>query len=144
MGLLQFAYHFLTTCVPCPYNFVTVCYMPRIDSKLRRGAVLGLLQFAYPFLTTCFPCPYNFLCYMPRVDSQMKRGFVSGMVLFAYHLLTNCSPCPYNVLTICYMCRIDSKLRGEPFWSCCCLHTISLPIAYLLPVPPRVAGFCSE
>ena len=117
----------LTSCFPCPYNFLTMCYMPIIDSKLRRGAVLGLLLFAYHTLTNCSPRPYNFLtiCYMPRIDSKMRGGAVLGVLLFAYHTLTACSPCPYNVLTICYMPRIDSKLRGEPFWGCCCLRTMS-------------------
>ena len=74
-------------------------------------------------LTNCFPRPYNFLtiCYMPRTDSKMPGGAVLGLLLFAYH--------PYNFLTICYMPRVDRKLRGEPFWGCCCLHTLSLPLA---------------
>ena len=31
---------------------------------------------------------------------------------------------------ICCMPRIHSKLRREPCWGCCCLNTISLPLAY--------------
>ena len=67
-----------------------------------------------------------------------------GLLLFAYNFLIACFPCPYNFLTVCYMPKIDNQMRGEPFWGCCCLHTISLPNAYLVPVPPGVAGFCSE
>ena len=105
----------LTSCFPCPYNFLTMCYMPIIDSKLRRGAVLGLLLFAYHTLTNCSPCPYNFLtiCYMPRIDSKMRGGAVLGVLLFAYHTLTACSPCPYNVLTICP--ELTARCEGSRF-----------------------------
>ena len=222
LGLLQFAYHSLTTCIPCSFNFVTVCYMPRIDSKLRRGTVLGLLQFAYPFLTTCFPCPYNSLCYMPRVDSQMKKldsfrvwccvhtiplpiahhvfiisslfatcpeltascegsrfGVAAVCIPFPYHFLPMslqflycvlhaqhaqqdargnrfglaavCMSLPYHLLpmssqflTICYMRRIDNQMRKEPFWGCCCLHTLPLPLASHVLTISSPSATCPE
>ena len=56
---------------------------------------------------------------------------------FAHHVL-------YNFLTICYMPRIDSKLRGEPFWSCCCLHTIPLPLASHVLTISLLLATCPE
>ena len=39
--MLLFAYHSLITCVPCPRNFFTACYMPRIDSTMRGESLWG-------------------------------------------------------------------------------------------------------
>ena len=35
LGLLLFEYHILTTCLPRPYSFITMCYTPRTASNLR-------------------------------------------------------------------------------------------------------------
>ena len=57
----------LTNCFPCPYNFLTMCCMPKIDSQVRGGAVWGCcclqtisLPSAYHVLTISSPfatCP---------------------------------------------------------------------------------------
>ena len=126
MGLLLFAYHFLTACFPCPDNFLSMCYMPRTDSKLQGEPFWGCCCVRTVSLSLASHVLTNFLtiCYMPRIDSKMRGGAVLGLLQFAYHILAACFPCPHNFLTLCYMPRMDSKLRGEPFWGCCCLHTL--------------------
>ena len=131
LGLLLFAYHVLTNCLPSPYNCFTICHMPALTARCegsRFGAAAVCIPFPYQLLT--MPLQSSYYLPMPRIDSKMRGEPFWGLLLFAYHVLTNCLPCPYNFFTMCYMPRIASKMRGDPFWGCCCLHTMSRPSAY--------------
>ena len=67
-----------------------------------------------------------FFCYPAGGEWWQLHGW-STLLGCAYHALTISLPFPYHVLTICYMCRIDSKMWGEPFWGCWGVHIMSLP-----------------
>ena len=91
-----------------------------------RGAILGLLVCVYHFLSNCLLVPYHFCitCYISEFTTrcQGSHSGVAGMCIpFPYHFFTKCLPSLHQLLA---RCRVDNKMRGEPFWGCWCVCTM--------------------
>ena len=130
LGLLAFAYNFLSNCWPRLDHFLTICYTSGIDSKMWGVPFWGCwscIAFPDQLLTSSWPFPYDVL--HERNWQQDVRGTILGLLVFAYRFLSNCWPRLYHFLTICYTSGVDSKMWGVPCWGCWCLHTMPLPTA---------------
>ena len=95
MRLLVFAYHSLTSSLPCPCTSLTIYYISRIDSRMRREPFrdccwlnAGSSLIAYHFLTHSPPfgtCPEL------TARCEGSRFWVAAV----------CMPDPYQLLTMC-------------------------------------------
>ena len=66
--IIPFAYHLLTICLPCPYQFLITSLLVARRAELttrcegsRFGVACGGVQFPYQLLTISLPIAYNIL-----------------------------------------------------------------------------------
>ena len=139
LGLLAVAYHFLTICLHFPYHclLTVTCagWIARCEGS-HFGVAGGCLPYPYHLLTISFQFAYYLL--NVQVGEQDVGGAILGLLAVAYHFFTICLHFPYHWLTICYMRRMDSKMRSHFGVDGGCLPypyhllTLSSPFAYYL------------
>ena len=124
-----------TISLPFVYTFLTICLL----SVSCAGCIARGEGSHFGVAGGCLPFPYHLLAlslsvayYLLHVQDgeQDVMGAILGLLAVANHFPTIWLHFPYQLLTIRYMCRMESNVWGEPFWGCWRLPTISLPFAY--------------